>query len=343
MLKKRFLILTSLAILASNLAITSPPRKNPPQEIVSQGKQFKISKTYQINDVQKKVNEALKAGFTKKDIVVIFDIDETLLKFYVENNGARKYMAGRDLYWCIFTSLINKNVPPSVLDIIKKQDLMGDNNTKRARLDVVLNTPFINHARQKTHATLTGMQKNCLKAETVENNTAKLVKQLQNKGIKVMALTSRGVPMRDSTERQLNSVGINLKRNFLTNKEYTFDEIHGFHNGVLALTPSTEKSIDKGRLLNQFFEEIKYTPKKVIFADDFLMFIESVKNSLQEKHPNIHFEGLWYCKVDGMEFDKELANKLLCKHFGENWWETKDFKTQESIVKADYVSNIKNA
>lgn len=135
----------------------------------------------------------------------------------------------------------------------------------------------------------------------VEPCTLQVLKDLQMRGIKCIALTYQKtgqngeIPcMQEWRAQKLLSVGIDFGQSF-RDQEFIFDaftEPDGgcppmFYNGILmtALKP-------KGPILSAFLDRIKYVPSKVIFFDDTKVQVESVAQAMALR--NIPFHGYWY-------------------------------------------------
>lgn len=161
--------------------------------------------------------------------VVIFDLDNTLLR-------AELVMARDECF-----------------DARLKQELATGLAIKPA-CDKVLPAYF--EAMQVTPVSL------------VDENSVVMIKELQERGIVVIALTARSPHvLEECTLRQLESVGINFRITSPTHeKDLNFAELTDradFKGGVIFCGCN-----DKGKVLERFFNETGLHPDQIIFADD---------------------------------------------------------------------------
>ena len=100
----------------------------------------------------------------------------------------------------------------------------------------------------------------------VEQSTVALITKCQLAGYKVMGLTARPVGSVALTKRQLESAGIDFLGSPVYDKEIAFKLISNakYSKGVLFIDELNKK----GESLSYFLKRIKFTPKKIVFADD---------------------------------------------------------------------------
>lgn len=123
----------------------------------------------------------------------------------------------------------------------------------------------------------------------VEKETPEMIKSMQNKGVKVVALTALPTDIFGFlyTERwrvaQLRDLGVDFSVAFphwnvrsLEAFAHSGDKAPSYHNGIIF-----SKSFSKGEVLRAFFAETNFYPKKVIFIDDLRENLESVENELK--------------------------------------------------------------
>jgi Protein of unknown function (DUF2608) len=123
-----------------------------------------------------------------------------------------------------------------------------------------------------------------IKIKVVENDTPMLIKQQQDPATKIrprkiMGFTARTPGIADKTLQQLESIGVRFQgRSAVHDKdvELRFADVAQFKQGVLFVGEMN----DKGKSLLQFLRRINYTPKKIVFVDDRLKNVESVKKAL---------------------------------------------------------------
>ncbi len=130
-----------------------------------------------------------------------------------------------------------------------------------------------------------------------------MVKQLQERGVKVIALTAcrpgeRGYikALEKWRFEELKKVAIDFSASFpcdsmifenLSNEE---GYVPMFYRGILMATAAPDNS--KGRVLATFLDRVGWTPKKVIFFDDGKHNVESVVNAMHDR--GIQCIGYWY-------------------------------------------------
>lgn len=128
----------------------------------------------------------------------------------------------------------------------------------------------------------------------IEENTAEVILSLQERGIPLLGLTARYIEMAYPTHSQLQSIGIDLSKNTL----YPYDkEIEGgfaskFIQGIVFVGLKN----DKGETLFRFLDSIQYKPKRVVYVDDKLKNIESVRKVVEER--GISYIGIHYTYIE---------------------------------------------
>lgn len=132
----------------------------------------------------------------------------------------------------------------------------------------------------------------------VEAETDNIIKELQNKHITVMGLTTQGLALTTRTIQQLNSLNIDLSATAPSQEDHYFMNQHGvlYRKGIL-FTSGTPK----GMALLKFLDIINFHPKKVVFINDKATHLKDVEQSLESQ--NIEFIGLRYSYSD-----KRVAN-----------------------------------
>jgi len=140
-------------------------------------------------------------------------------------------------------------------------------------------------------------------------NAPQLINSLQKQNIPTIALTARNLVQ--GTIRQLANLGIHLATIRLPAQHLSLPTPNPkrpacYQSGIIFCNGN-----DKGSLLLHFLDTIAYKPERIIFVDDKLKNIESVKNAAQQR--NIDFVGLRYSKFDkrSQKFDHCKASKQL--------------------------------
>lgn len=127
----------------------------------------------------------------------------------------------------------------------------------------------------------------------VEKNTAKIVKNLQDKGVTVIALSARSLDLTYRTIEQLHEIGIHFKgkgpHNCLI--QYGKGKPALYIDGIIFSGNHT-----KGEVIAHWFDQIDYHPKKVIFIDDKMKNLSSVEQALHKR--NYPFIGIRYGYLD---------------------------------------------
>lgn len=152
----------------------------------------------------------------------------------------------------------------------------------------------------------------------VESSASQLIKNLQNRRVKTLALTAARTGrfgVIDNAEDWRISVlkrfGIDFEKSFSTIEPIYFDkkaskkaEYSLFKSGVLFL--GNEQNT-KGELLAQFLTKLKWKPKKVIFLDDRRSNLISSAIALNQM--NIPFQGYEYRGAWNLpgEFNEQVA------------------------------------
>ncbi len=129
----------------------------------------------------------------------------------------------------------------------------------------------------------------------VENETVPLVRELQKKGITVIALTARSISLTNRTAAQLQQMGID----FSLNLPYKFPIVYEPENGQPAIYLGGIIFVgnhDKGEVLVHWLEQTGISPHKVIFVDDKMKNIRSVEKALCKQH--YPFIGIRYSRLD---------------------------------------------
>lgn len=132
----------------------------------------------------------------------------------------------------------------------------------------------------------------------VEECVIPLIKSLQEKNIKVIALTSRNMNILDRTFEQLHRMGLDFKASSLSQEEFDFtfnkhDQYRkvAYKDGVIFCGKN-----NKGDILMHIFIHLNYYPDKVIFVDDKRKYLQSVQQAMNRM--GIAFLGIRYGACD---------------------------------------------
>src|ERR1700722_7441658 len=169
----------------------------------------------------------------------------------------------------------------------------------------------------------------------IEESAPSLIKNLQQKGIKVIALTSCptgafGVVPKVEHWRieHLRSLSINFASSFPKIERYPFNDLatNGkpaplFEQGILF-----SKGYKKGDVLSAFFKQSNFYPTKVIFIDDLNENLDSVKAALQSL--NIEFKGYQY--IGAKRFYKAIDEEVINYQF-KHLMQTKEWLSDKEV------------
>ena len=162
----------------------------------------------------------------------------------------------------------------------------------------------------------------------------KIIKDIQDKGIKVIALTGGyGGPisfvesMEDLRLKTLKEFDIDLSNAFLL-KEMKFDSlvkdpgkpVPVYKNGVILTS-----KYPKAYVLENFLHQLNFKPKKIIFVDNDIKHIKDLKEFSAKIGAN--YIGIHYTKMDKnipQAFDAALAQKKLEFLKANNVWLSDD-------------------
>ena len=142
-------------------------------------------------------------------------------------------------------------------------------------------------------------------SQPVETYTPKLIRALQTKNIKTIALTARPFEWAEGTLSQLCEARVNFnKTKILSSAVESPDFAAHYKNGILFM----KKLKDKGAALRQFVEQSGISFKKVLFIDDKNSNVQSVETAFSGSSVvNVNFRyGAADPKVKG--FNPKIAD-----------------------------------
>jgi hypothetical protein len=154
------------------------------------------------------------------------------------------------------------------------------------------------------------------KYELVDPNAAKFIQDLQQRGIKTIALTRARTGKFGVIDccaewriKQLSNLNIDFSKSFSEVPPMVFSE--GEHpalykQGILFVG---DAEVSKGELLGAFFDRIGFHPKKVIFFDDQMKNLKSVEKELNDR--DIAYQGFYFEALKDDVIDVETAEKQL--------------------------------
>lgn len=176
--------------------------------------------------------------YLEEDVLVIFDIDNTLIE-PAQTIGSDQWS------WNRAKELMAKGVP--------EEDAFDQTNREW----------------RKIHS--------LTKVQTMEADTAHIIRDLQEQGYCLMGLTLRAPQNEAMTRRELKDVGINLSHTCVQDETLHFqlEKEALFSEGVLYTSIANKK----GFTLNAFLNEIGHRPGKIIFIDDKLSHVKDVEKT----------------------------------------------------------------
>lgn len=144
------------------------------------------------------------------------------------------------------------------------------------------------------------------KASLVEPVASKIVADLQKMNPNVMALTTRGFVLKDTTISQLNSVDIDFNKGFGKHKFFTLTppiNSAKFYHGIAFSDDN-----DKGSCLLDIIEKENLKFNKIVFIDDKIKNVKSIDKAAKEK--GIEYVGIRYSHLDSEagNLDTEVAS-----------------------------------
>ncbi len=237
--------------------------------------------------------------------------------------------------------------------LITKEDQVFHKNADK----IVM--PLLDQARQKA---ITQEEKKDLenayslglvlpKSVLIEKEIPSFIKNLQQKHVKVIALTalpSGTIGVVPKIERwridHLKSVNIDFSLSFPKVERHSFNEITKpgksaplYEEGVLFSGGYT-----KGEVLKAFLKWRKFNPSKIVFIDDVPQNLDSVKAELQSLNENIDFRGYQY--TGAKRFYKEpdeFVIKYQFDYLRQNKKWLNDAETEQCLSKNNLKNNLK--
>jgi len=137
-----------------------------------------------------------------------------------------------------------------------------------------------------------------------EHGIKELLANLSNKGIAVMALSTRSLFIAERTLEQLDNIGIEFYAPQFDPSDLVLPMLHPcfYKHGILF-----GGNNDKGQALMCLFNLMNYRPETVIFIDDKMKYVVSVESALEQE--GINYYGIRYSGCDDRvkNFDPEKA------------------------------------
>lgn len=172
----------------------------------------------------------------------------------------------------------------------------------------------------------------------IDEESPKVIKELQRRKVKTMALTGALAGSLASIENMvkwrfdsLQSFGIDFSSSFPEKREILLDHFPmryksfpQFYRGILFTNGSVGEA-DKGKVLVSFLQNVGWVPQKVFFFDDRKENLIFVEKALEQYDPKIQFKGFHY--TGGLHYPSE---ELSVEAFEKAW--TDLLKVTEALV-----------
>lgn len=169
----------------------------------------------------------------------------------------------------------------------------------------------------------------------VERHTAALIKDLQDRGLSVMALTTRDHGFALRTLQQLHSLDVHLERTCPSKEEIYFKngEHCIYRQGILFTAGS-----HKGTALKTLLSELRLQPKKILFINDKHNHLTPVEEICKKE--KIAFIGLRYGFLD--EKVKAFSPDLADHQFEKFKALLSDEEAQKELISKSEVKSQKS-
>lgn len=144
--------------------------------------------------------------------------------------------------------------------------------------------------------------------QAVEPQTPELIKNLQDRKIRVIGLTARSLPLVKRTHEQLQSIGVDMAKTspMQASAEFRIDYPAHFKDGVCF-----SGNNNKGKALAKLLSVMRLSPKKIVFVDDKRSHVEHVSQVFE--NTSISLIGFRYGGTDEKvrTFDPRIAEIQL--------------------------------
>ena len=233
----------------------------------------------------------------------------------------------------VYTSMEAKIIESDTLDVILKKARVGDlvvfdidNTISNPKSDLGSSEWFDKEVKRllaqgkdfNDIAAKLEMIHEHVELEVISKSN-EIIKKLQDRGIYVMALTSRSLPIANRTIEQMTGLGIN----FLINSLYVFDldlYVHypaKYSHGIVfgANNEKGEILINFLSIVEKLYPERVASINRVIFVDDRPKHVTSMANTFNNKaynKNNLEFLGIKFNYKRATPFSLENAKRELC-------------------------------
>ncbi len=204
------------------------------------------------------ISEYLDAVDLEKKVLVIFDIDETLIKAHCACEvGSYKWFQRHARMLAEARGVHKKDIYSFIEPIYRDVSEVSD---------------FF--------------------VQPIETDASLLVKAIQQRADAVICLTARTHPLVEKTKHMLKAVGFDFVSSAIVCKEEIVFEEGGYYEGIGFCGP-----VSKAIVLKMLFEKADDCFDTIIMVDDKIEHLEDVEEMLQSYYAQIHFVGVRYIHV----------------------------------------------
>lgn len=227
-----------------------------------------ISVSPKMEDVKEKIEDILKDN-KPEDCLVAFDVDMTL----------------------VMTTAKEAEIPNIVKNKTEYKQIKG--TLQPSEIDIMFN--ILDQVFENDNQKL------------IENDTPKIIQDLQKKGMKIIAITAalsgslRNIQRIEAQRYQvLKDFGIDFSSSFPSLDDIEFKQFSKylghypvFYKGILYANGESSGH-SKGEVLIEFLKKSSFAPKIIFMVDDRRGHLEKVEKALKDFNPSIRFYGVEY-------------------------------------------------
>ncbi|KKP96021.1 MAG: hypothetical protein US13_C0001G0125 [candidate division TM6 bacterium GW2011_GWE2_36_25] len=141
----------------------------------------------------------------------------------------------------------------------------------------------------------------------VEDEVLGVIHAIEQRNIPIIGLTNRPLKSAEITASQLRTFGLDFSSHQFNPQEYNFEALERtalFKDGIII-----GNSNNKGLLIKEFLEKIRFRPKKLLFIDDSERFVHDVEHVLRDSM--IEVLGLRYGFLDEKMTEFSLSLEMI--------------------------------
>ena len=294
---------------------------------------YKIFPSNDIKTVEQKCIETILRGIPKEKILVLADIDLTLIEFGIRNHQTNQIesICGEGAG---FLSLATREICLKYTHNPAFQNITEDGGKHLQQQALRKISNYYQILRKE----------DLLAPIAVESEkTIQLVKLMQRNGINVMGFTARKITCKTTTQEELENAQVNLNVNPILPDEYLImEDFSGYSNGVLYCADGLQNET-KGSILCKFLTYLKENHQieylKIIVVDDQINMLKDTINKLSLNHPDINCTAIHYTYMHQKTANMPRITELLENRFGMTWWQLpeEDLPLPNSCTSNTYV------